>query len=213
MNSMCGRFTFNGEQWPELVASIDWPEVEPNYNISPQTETQVIHYNSGQPAISSMRWGLRPSWSQKSTMEPINARIETVDRKPMFREGYNQRRCIIPANGWYEWKTTPRGKVPFYHRLKDDTLALMAGIYAHWSDGKNSVDSFCILTKNARPEIAHIPNRMPVLVDADASDLWLGGKVLSEISSPIEVYPVGREVNATSAQGKSLIQPLRTLFD
>tara|TARA_B100000003_G_scaffold178754_1_gene169024 strand:- start:1009 stop:1650 length:642 start_codon:yes stop_codon:yes gene_type:complete len=213
MNTMCGRFTFDGQQWPELVASIEHPETEPNYNISPQSETQVIHYNSEALTISSMRWGLRPSWSKKSSMEPINARLESVEMKPMFREAYKQRRCIIPANGWYEWKTTPRGKVPFYHKAENDSIVLMAGIYEEWSDQDNILNSFCILTKDASREIAHIHNRMPVLIDSNSSDLWLRENVLSTSESRIDTYPVGREVNSTSAQGKSLIQPLRTLFD
>ena len=99
MNDMCGRFAFQGDQWPELTADIEQPVIEPNYNICPKDNSPVIHYDSDNLAITSMQWGLRPSWSKESTMEPINARIETIDSKPMFREAYRQRRCLVPANG------------------------------------------------------------------------------------------------------------------
>lgn len=160
-----------------------------------------------------MRWGLRPSWSKKSTMEPINARMETVESKPMFRGAYAQRRCLIPADGWYEWKTTPRGKVPFYHRQSADSLLLMAGIHERWVGDGEQNESFCLLTKEATDEVAHVHHRMPVLVDASASSLWLEQQIIEPIHVEIEVYPVGREVNKTSAQGVQLTRPLRTLFD
>ena len=110
---------FKVDQSAELTADIEQPIIEPNYNICPKDNSPVIHYDSDNLAITSMQWGLRPSWSKESTMEPINARIETIDSKPMFREAYRQRRCLVPANGWYEWKTTPRGKVPFYHSAEN----------------------------------------------------------------------------------------------
>ena len=93
-----------------------------------------------------MQWGLRPHWSKKSTMEPINARLETVEAKPMFRQAFDERRCLIPANGWYEWKTTPRGKVPFYHRAADESLLLMAGIYELWNGESEVPVSYTHLT-------------------------------------------------------------------
>ena len=87
---MCGRFTFKGQDWPEVVASLKKPSIKPDFNISPQDSTPVIYLENGQPAITSMRWGLRPSWSKKSTMEPINARIETVESKPSFGTRFRQ---------------------------------------------------------------------------------------------------------------------------
>jgi len=209
---MCGRFTFTGRQWPTFVSS-SVPEIEPKFNISPQDDTPVIHFDSRQPVITSMQWGLRPHWSKKSTMEPINARLETVEAKPMFRQAFDERRCLIPANGWYEWKTTPRGKVPFYHRAADESLLLMAGIYELWNGESEVLHTFTILTQEACSDVGHIHNRMPVLIDEQAANLWLAEKVVKEASTKITVHPVGREVNKTTAQGEQLIQPLRTLFD
>ena len=213
MNDMCGRFAFQGDQWPELVTDIEQPVIGPNYNICPKDNSPVIHYDSDSLAITSMQWGLRPSWSKESTMEPINARVETIDSKPMFREAYRQRRCLVPANGWYEWKTTPRGKVPFYHSVANQDVLLMAGIYEHWGEGEQSLNTFTILTQESIPEIQHIHNRMPVIIDEWEADSWLKNSQQPSTGITIEVHPVDREVNKTTAQGPQLIRPLRTLFD
>ena len=157
--------------------------------------------------------GPSPLMEQKSTMEPINARVETIDSKPMFREAYRQRRCLVPANGWYEWKTTPRGKVPFYHSVANQDVLLMAGIYEHWAEGEQSLNTFTILTQESIPEIQHIHNRMPVIIDEWEADSWLKNSQQPSTGITIEVHPVDREVNKTTAQGPQLIRPIRTLFD
>ena len=213
MRIMCGRFAYRGEQWPELVEDLQKPAIQPNFNIAPTNKTPVIHLNGDELNITSMRWGLRPSWSKKSTMEPINARIETIETKPMFKDAYEQRRCIVPADGWYEWMTTPRGKVPFYHKPLGDTLLLMTGIYEHWRDEHGTLNTFSLLTKESTPDVSHVHNRMPVLIEASNANQWLTQRETSPFTSGLEVYPVGREVNKTSAKGPQLIQKLRTLFD
>ena len=213
MKDMCGRFAFQGNQWPELSPKVDYPVIEPNYNICPKDETPVIHLNADCPVIKSMRWGLRPAWSKESTMEPINARLETIESKPMFREAYHQRRCLVPASGWYEWKTTPRGKVPFYHYEQNNDVLLMAGIYEVWQNEGQLLNTFTILTQEAYTDIQHIHNRMPVLIDPMSAEAWLKGSQLSSTNPIIEVHPVDREVNKTSAKGPHLIKRIRTLFD
>jgi putative SOS response-associated peptidase YedK len=213
MSGMCGRFAFHGDHWPDFAIDVEKPNLEPNYNISPKDETPIIHLSSQAVAITSMQWGLRPSWSQKSTMEPINARIETVESKPMFREAYHQRRCVIPANGWYEWKTTPRGKVPFYHTSKQSDVVLMAGIYEQWSNDKELLNTFTVLTQDATSDISHIHNRMPVLIDSEEAILWMERSTGPSAPPKIDVHPVSREVNKTTAKGSHLIQRIRTLFD
>ena len=213
MSGMCGRFAFQGDHWPEFAVNVEKPSLEPNFNISPQDKTPVIHLDSQTVAITSMQWGLRPSWSQKSTMEPINARIETVESKPMFREAYHQRRCIIPANGWYEWKTTPRGKVPFYHTSNQNEVLLMAGIYEQWSSDVEFLNTFTILTQDATSDIDHIHNRMPVLINSEEAIMWMERSTGPSAPPKIDVHPVGREVNKTTAKGSHLIRRIRTLFD
>lgn len=213
MSDMCGRFAYRGEQWPELVAEIEKPPIQPNFNIAPTDNTPIIHLNGDELNITSMRWGLRPSWSKKSSMEPINARIETIESKPMFKDAYEHRRCIVPADGWYEWMTTPRGKVPFYHKPVDDSVLLIAGIYEQWNGDHGELKTFSILTQDSSTDVSHVHNRMPVLIEPSEGTHWLTGKDASRSNSQLEVYPVGRDVNKTSVSGPQLIKKLRTLFD
>ena len=209
---MCGRFAFNGEHWPESVA-IEPPTIEPNYNISPQDDVHCILMQNNVHKITPMKWGFRPSWSKKSIMEPINARVESVSEKPMFQDSFENRRCLIPATGWYEWKTTPLGKVPFYHRFENDEPMLFAGIYDDWNDNNGSIRTFCILTTDSEKTISHIHKRMPLIVPNSSVDEWLNVGTIPSNHASFEVYPVDRKVNSTTAQGIELTHPIRTLFD
>lgn len=206
---MCGRFAFSGEQWPESV-EIHPPGIEPNYNISPQDEVLCISMEDEEHSIKMMKWGFQPSWSKKKTIGPINARIESVSVKSIFRDSFEKRRCLIPASGWYEWKKTPRGKVPFYHHLENDQPILLAGIY----DGKqDSSPTFCILTTESHGTISHIHERMPLIIPNDCVEEWLNSGKFELNGQPIKVHPVDRKVNSTTAQGIELTQPIPTLFD
>ena len=209
---MCGRFAFNGEHWP-VPLHIYPLEVIPKYNISPQDEVQCLLMDNETLNITPMRWGFRPSWSKKSSMEPINARIESVSQKPMFRDSFENKRCLIPISGWYEWKTTPRGKIPFYHYSKDNPTLLLAGIYDDWADENSTKRSFCILTTSSNDAISHIHDRMPVIVPENSVNQWLKSATFESSQSQITLHPVDRKVNSTTAQGVGLTLPIRTLFD
>lgn len=209
---MCGRFAFDGEHWPESL-KIETPKIKPNYNISPHDEVHCIWAENDVHKITPMKWGFRPSWSKTSTMEPINARIESISEKLIFRDSFEKRRCLIPATGWYEWKTTPRGKVPFYHRLVDNQLMLFAGIYDDWNDTNGARRTFCILTTDSDETISHIHQRMPVIIPGGSVDEWLNFGTVTSNHALFEVHPVDRKVNSTTAEGLELTQPIRTLFD
>ena len=221
---MCGRFAlFTPMKELAAVAAAE-PLSEltpfaPSWNVCPQqhvpvaTEVGVDGEQNVQRHFRLMQWGFRPSWAKPSNREPINARRETVHDKPMFRRAAEQRRGVVPADGWYEWMTTPRGKVPFYHKPSDDALLLMAGIYEHWRDEHGTLNTFSLLTKDSTPDVSHVHNRMPVLLEANNANQWLTQKETPSFTSRLEVFPVGREVNKTSAKGPQLIQKLRTLFD
>ena len=209
---MCGRFAFDGEHWPDVVTA-KTPDIEPNYNISPQDNVHCLTMENDVHNITLMQWGFRPSWTKKSSMEPINARFETVSEKPMFHDSFRRRRCLIPANGWYEWKTTPSGKVPFYHQSEENDTIFFAGIYDDWADAKQTKRTFCILTTTAHDSISHIHGRMPLLVPENSVNNWLENGTLENISLQINVHPVDRKVNSTTAKGVGLTSPIRTLFD
>jgi len=209
---MCGRFAFDGEQWPDIVTA-ELPDIEPNYNISLQDNVHCLTMENEAHNITSMKWGFRPSWSKKSSMEPINARFETVSEKPMFRDSFQRRRCLVPANGWYEWKTTPSGKVPFYHQSEGNATIFFAGIYDDWVDGNQAKRTFCILTTTSHDSISHIHERMPLIIPRDSVNNWLENGTFKMMPLPINVHPVDRKVNSTTAQGVGLTSPIRTLFD
>ena len=206
---MCGRFAFSGEQWPESVL-IQTPEIEPNFNISPQSEVLCIYEENESHKTASMKWGFRPSWNKKNSITPINARIESISDKPMFRDSFEKRRCLIPATGWYEWKKSPRGKVPFYHHLEKNQPILFAGIYDIKQD---SSKTFCILTTESDETISHIHHRMPLIIANDCVNEWLSSGHFESHVQSIKVHPVDRKVNSITAQGIELTLPIRTLFD
>ena len=114
---MCGRFAFQGDQWPELTVDIEQPVIEPNYNICPQDKSPVIHYDSDNLAITSMQWGLRPSGAKRARWNRSMPESKQSIRSQCFVKLIVNAAALVPANGWYEWKTTPRGKVPFYHSV------------------------------------------------------------------------------------------------
>ena len=208
---MCGRFAFNGEQWPDTVQNNC--KINPNYNISPQDDVFCLSLDNGEQSITKMKWGFRPSWSNKATMGPINARFETVSDKPMFRDAFGKNRCLIPATGWYEWKPTPLGKVPFYHRLKNQQTMLFAGIYDDSIRYGKTERTFCILTTSSHESIVHVHERMPLIISKDTIHDWLGSGTTGLMPTEFNAYPVSRKVNSTTAIGKELTMPIQTLTD
>ena len=119
-------------------------DTEPNWNLAPSQEAWAIIGREGQLAPVRMRWGSRPSWAKAGAAKPINACVETVAGKPYFREAWGSRRCIVPADHYYEWQATPAGKRPFLIRLSNSKPLLLAGLYV--SDGDRDEDGFASLT-------------------------------------------------------------------
>ena len=150
------------------------------YNIAPTQENLVIR-NQGddeQLLASAMRWGLIPSWSKTGTTQSllINARSETIADKPSFKGAYQRRRCLVPADGYYEWKRQRNLNQPHYLQLADESVFYMAGIWETWyDDAGNSLDSYAILTTQANALAAKIHERMPVILLDDQGIEWLAG--------------------------------------
>jgi putative SOS response-associated peptidase YedK len=176
------------------------------------------------------RWALIPSWSKdaKNGAKTINARIESVAEKPSFRSAFKSRRCIIPADGYYEWYTlstqgtkSPSPKQPFYIHRKDDRSLAMAGLYEYWRDpeGGDLIISATIITTSSEGQIASIHDRMPVLLPRDRYDAWLA-PAPAPINSLLALLdiggedqhlvcdPVSQRVNSARNNGAELIEPL-----
>jgi putative SOS response-associated peptidase YedK len=167
-----------------------------------------------------LHWGLVPKWAKERAIgnRMINARGETLDEKPAFRDAFRKRRCLVIADGWYEWQAAAGGKQPWFVRRKDAAPLAFAGLWERWNDPANgsTLESCTIVTTAASESLRKIHERMPVVLDAADWDRWLDtafsdvGK-LSELLVPfdakaLEAWPVSREVNTPKNEGPGLIE-------
>jgi putative SOS response-associated peptidase YedK len=178
---MCGRYRLSRrkqiveEHFDTISGEEDW---SPRYNIAPTQPVPVIRQHPKEPVreLSLMKWGLIPSWAPNPSVaaKMINARSETAATKPAFRDALKSRRCLIPADGFYEWAKTGRAKQPYCFEVNDGRLFAFAGIWDRWRDpsGK-AVETCSILTTTPNAVTARVHDRMPVILDPDSYDLWL----------------------------------------
>jgi putative SOS response-associated peptidase YedK len=193
--SVCGRFTLTSPAQAIAEAfGVEPPaDLAPRYNIAPSQDVLVVRAaESGERTIAPVRWGLVPWWSKEipRSLSTINARAESAAEKPAFRDPFRQRRCLVPANGFYEWQPSPGGRggprQPFLARLRGGEPFAIAGLWERWrprarSDGPSApgagdgerLESCAILTTAPNPLMAPIHDRMPVLLPPEAWDLWL----------------------------------------
>lgn len=210
---MCGRYVLAapGEAVQAAFGLAERPALTPRYNIAPSQPVAAVRVPAPRaaPVLTELRWGLVPAWArgEAATRRPINARAETVAARPMFRDAFRRRRCLLPADGWYEWATTPGGKQPWYLHAADGGLLAFAGLWerATAPDGQ-ALHTCAILTTSAGPDVSHVHDRMPVLLRSDAQRrLWLDPDVdetadLLPLLAPAEAgtivaHRVGRRVN------------------
>lgn len=218
---MCGRFAnlLPNDAMAQLFAATpanDLPEV-PNFNICPTNQVHAVTSQDGQRRLSAMRWGFIPHWYKSATDGPllINARAETIARKPAFREACRSRRCLIPATGFYEWTKDADGKrLPWYITSKDGAQLGFAGIWQSWGS-EAAMNTCAIITTAATHQISHIHHRMPVLIWQDDWPLWLGeaGKkaaplMIAPPEDAVKFWRVDRAVNSNRASGAGLIAPV-----
>ncbi|WP_066381475.1 MULTISPECIES: SOS response-associated peptidase [unclassified Anabaena] len=230
---MCGRFTLT--QSAEALAEIFHVQAIPNltaqYNIAPtQMVVTVLHHpESNQRQLQQLRWGLIPSWSKDSSIgsKLINAKAETVAEKPAFRSAFKHRRCLVVADGFYEWQKQQDTKQPFYFRLQDGKPFAFAGLWERWqSPAQEEIISCTILTTAANELLQPIHERMPVIIDPKDYDVWLDPQVrwatprqrrspqaLQSLLSPypataMTAYPVSKLVNSPKHNSPECIIPL-----
>lgn len=226
---MCGRFALISDTEtlidafgvaPETVAAI--PPAVPRYNIAPTQPVAAIRLssNSNKRELTFFRWGLIPSWSRdmKSGSRMINARSETVAEKPSFRAAFKRRRCIIPADGFYEWQRTGNRKQPVYIHAADGRPFALAGLWEMWrGEAGDAVQTCTILTTTPNELMAPIHNRMPVILQPEDFDMWLdpgpqpdqGLHLLRPY--PVEkmaFYPVSTFVNSPANDSPQCIAPI-----
>jgi putative SOS response-associated peptidase YedK len=223
---MCGRFVQHFD--PELYASRyhldDLCEARPSYNVAPTQPVLAIREDGAHKRqLIPLRWGLVPAWSKgpDNRYNMINARAETVHSKPAYRNAFKHRRCLIPAEGFYEWHSGPHGKTPMLIRRQDSQPFTMAGLWERWQGRTGEIIESCtIIVTEANPLVRPIHDRMPVILDAAEHTSWLDPNnsdtaALRNLLQPTAVeqwtlHPVSRQVNNPRNDGPELIAPVVT---
>lgn len=177
---MCGRFRLGKgrEALKKFFGASNDIEWEPRYNLAPTQDIPTVRQDAHEAkrVLSLMRWGLIPSWSKDASggARMINARSESAADMPAFRDALRSRRCLIPADGFYEWQKLGKTKQPFCFSLRDDDIFAFAGLWDRWKSPEGTWIKTCsILTTNANDLVRDIHDRMPVILSPDAYDLWL----------------------------------------
>jgi putative SOS response-associated peptidase YedK len=221
---MCGRFVFfsNLESVKEAfdIQQINF-EPAPSYNVAPTQDVAVVVQRDGKNALEKMRWGLIPSWAKdvKIGSRMINARSETVHEKPSFKRPFKGQRCLVVADGFFEWQKTDQGKIPMFVHLKSQRPFGFAGLYDVWTspDGE-PIASCTIITTDANELLKPIHNRMPVILGASQERTWLNPDVQQTVellallepypSDEMEAYEVSRMVNSPANNSPVCIEPV-----
>lgn len=195
---MCGRFTLRASaseiaEFFELIRDlVDWDE--PRFNIAPTQSILAVRASSGGREPVRLRWGLIPAWAKDTKLAAslINARAETVAEKPSFRTAFRRRRCLIPVDGFYEWRREGKSKVPHWFSLRSQELFAFAGMWEKWQapDG-TAVETCATLTTTPNDLMATIHDRMPVILKPSDYDVWLDPQVddVNALSSLLVPYP------------------------
>jgi putative SOS response-associated peptidase YedK len=219
---MCGRYTLKtpveklAEEFGFDASSVELP---PNYNVAPTRQVAAVLEESGERRLEVLRWGLIPSWADDPGIgsRMINARAETAPEKPSFRRAFRERRALIPADGFYEWKRTNGAKQPYYIHMKEERPFAFAGLWESWKDdGGPEIRSCTILTTKPNALLGEIHDRMPVILPAGSYDVWLDpeadrdelyGLLAPYPEDEMEAYPVSRFVNSPSNNDPRCIEP------
>jgi putative SOS response-associated peptidase YedK len=221
---MCGRFAFYSphEAVARLFAVPGAPAIEPRYNIAPTQYVAVVRETGAPREVAMLYWGLVPGWAKEKSIgaRMINARAETLAEKPSFRSAYRRRRCLVLADGYYEWQRSGAVKQPYFISFRDDRPFGMAGLWERWRDpgSGDALESCCIVTTTPAASLAHVHDRMPVILPGAAYDEWLDPdngstgelqRLLLPCEDPgLEAHAVSRRVNDARNQGPGLIEPV-----
>ncbi len=224
---MCGRFALKAPP-AEIMREFGVdavPEMAPRYNIAPTQDILVIRHPWREPEArleaAPVKWGLLPSWAKDVSMAAklANARGETVAEKPAFRSAFRRMRCLVPADGFYEWEATPLGKQPWFLRLKSQAPLAFAGLWEHWQGPDGApLETATIITTDANELVRPVHDRMPVILQPDDWAAWLGVRTpaadLKALLKPLpadlmERYRVSRRMSNARNEGADCMAPWR----
>ena len=216
---MCGRFAFYSptEAAAALFGVSGSVDVQPRYNIAPTQYVAAIRNGEDeQREIVKLRWGLVPFWAKDPSIgnRMINARAETVAEKPSYRNAYKHRRCLVLADGFYEWRRQGDVKTPYYISLASGEPFALAGLWENWTDKESgeSLQTTTLITTDANDFMAPLHHRMPVILEAATATDWLAGSRdllddVAAITPPLQAWPVDRRVNNARNEGDDLVRP------
>jgi len=219
---MCGRYAsfLPAEALRALFHTVNpTPNWEPTWNMAPTRDAPVVRLHPATQArhLDLLRWGLVPHWAKdaKSVRQPINARAETAATAPMFRDALERRRCLVPADVFYEWQATEQGKQPFAIARADGQPMAFAGLWEGCRGADGTVlRSFAIVTTNANPVLRLLHERMPVILEPVDWPAWLGevagdpGAMLRPSAAELRMWRIGKAVNSVRNDNASLLEPV-----
>lgn len=218
---MCGRFAFYSpaEATAALFGADGSLDIGPRYNIAPTQDIAAVRDTGAEGAgreLVALRWGLVPFWAKDPAIGNgmINARAETVAEKPAFRAAYRRRRCLVLADGFYEWHREGSVKIPYFISLASEDPFAFAGLWERWRNQETgeSLQTATLLTTQANDFLAKLHHRMPVILDAERAERWLAGddKLVDSAVRDcprLRAWPVDRRVNNARNEGDELIEP------
>jgi putative SOS response-associated peptidase YedK len=215
---MCGRLTQSSKtiDYARMLDAVPSMTAKPSYNVAPSQAITICRMNS-ERTLLQVRWGLIPFWAKdtKTGYSMINARAETVATKPAYRSAFKKRRCLIPTDGFYEWRSMDSGKQPYFIHREDKQPFALAGLWEHWEKEGQVVESCTIIVTSANKILSPIHDRMPVIIDPENFQWWLDpeldGKELSGLLVPhaesgFEAYPINTAVNKPANNDSGLIE-------
>lgn len=221
---MCGRYTLRTppREWAALFGLDEVPDLEPRYNIAPTQDVATVRTRPGGEGreLAMLRWGLVPAWAERPDFDArtINARAETVDRLPSFRDAFRERRCLVVADGFYEWQPAGRRKQPYWVHRPDGGVFAMAGLWERWEGtGGPPLESCTIVTTDASERVRTLHDRMPVILTPAEGALWLDRRRdpadLRALLRPapedsLVFHPVSTAVNRPETDSPELIEPV-----
>ena len=221
---MCGRYavTLPPEAMRRIFGFVEQPNFPPRFNVAPTQPVPIVRRGAdGLRHFALVRWGLVPAWAREVGQKPlINARAETIADKPSFRSAFRRRRCLVPADGFYEWQTRATGrKQPFFIRRRDGRPMAFAGIWEHWQTPEGSeLESCAIVTTDANAALRPIHARMPAILEEAAWEVWLdpderrAPDALATLAPApdtlLEAIPVSTRVNAVANDDAGLVAPI-----
>ena len=222
---MCGRYTQTqtlralARRFAFLLPDEPEPPIAPRYNLAPSQEAPIVSAPEGRRRLSLMRWGLIPAWARDPSIafKTINARAETLAEKPAFREAFAKRRCLVPADGFYEWRSAGRARLPLRITLKDSAPFAMAGLWEGRRDAAGrETRTFTIVTVPANETIRALHERMPAILrpgdeaawlDASAAPAAVAAALVPRDAAEVALSPASSRVNSVANEGPDLLVP------